>query len=68
MEREEKPKSPKPKFIYNIVVSSLYIVMSCFFIFSTKFANNTAAYRVFGFALLLYGIFRIYRTFKQQKN
>lgn len=68
MELEERPNAQKPKFIYNLVVSLLYIVMSCFFIFSTNFANNTVAYRVFGFALLLYGIFRLYRAIKQRKN
>jgi uncharacterized membrane protein HdeD (DUF308 family) len=68
MELEEKPKTEKPKFIYNIVVSLLYIVMSCFFIFSTRFSSNIIAYKVFGFVILVYGIYRIYRTFKQQKN
>lgn len=63
----EPKKTDKSKFIYNIIVSLLYIVMSFFFMFSTGFSNNVA-YKVFGVVLFIYGIYRIYRTYKQAKN
>lgn len=63
----ETKKTDKSKFIYNVIVSFLYIIMSCFFMFSTGFPNNVA-YKVFGFVLFIYGIYRIYRTYKQTKN
>lgn len=67
MNEMESKKTDKSKFIYNIIVSLLYIIMSFFFMFSTGFSNNVA-YKVFGVILFMYGIYRIYRTYKHQQN